>query len=251
MGEPGLVPDTGDPTPPPSDVVSVLSESGGGPFPFCCASAASRFAALMAVEMSDSCSAGVEGIEDDEERRALPSSDDASKSSGGSRSFSISDLRLRPGISYWFSFDRDSTHASSKPLIASLIPSEPDASVPYGSLLEPDTLLSSDTFSDSSLPTKRGVSISTFKEQQKAPHRSKANTRAIRPTAMILFLMTFRRSTESGDVGVVGDTGDEIIATSSSSSSSSFVQVFSTATNMSVTTQACQSLVRIVDSNGS
>ena len=37
--------------------------------------------------------------------------------------------------------------------MASLIPSEPNASVPYGNLFEPDTLLSSDTFSDSSLNT--------------------------------------------------------------------------------------------------
>jgi hypothetical protein len=46
------------------------------------------------------------------------------------------------------------TYASSKPVIASLIPSEPNANVPYGNLFEPDTLLSSETFSDSSLSTK-------------------------------------------------------------------------------------------------
>ena len=43
------------------------------------------------------------------------------------------------------------THASSNPLMASLIPSAPIAKVPYGSLDEPDMLLSSDTRSDSSL----------------------------------------------------------------------------------------------------
>lgn len=43
------------------------------------------------------------------------------------------------------------TYASSKPLIASLIPSDPEARVPYGSLVDPETLLSSETFSDSSL----------------------------------------------------------------------------------------------------
>ena len=42
-------------------------------------------------------------------------------------------------------------YASSKPLIASLIPSAPNAKVPYGSFDDPDTLLSSDTRSDSSL----------------------------------------------------------------------------------------------------
>jgi len=73
-------------------------------------------------------SAGVVGCE----MMALPSSEAGSNKSGGKRSFSISALR-----------------ASSNPLIASLIPSVPKASVPYGSLLDPDTLLSSDTFSDS------------------------------------------------------------------------------------------------------
>jgi len=35
--------------------------------------------------------------------------------------------------------------------MAFLMPSEPDARVPYGNLADPDTLLSSETFSDSSL----------------------------------------------------------------------------------------------------
>ena len=43
------------------------------------------------------------------------------------------------------------THASSNDLMAFLIPSAPSASVPYGSLDEPEILLSSDTRSDSSL----------------------------------------------------------------------------------------------------
>lgn len=43
------------------------------------------------------------------------------------------------------------TYASSKLWIASLIPSAPSARVPYGSLPDPDTFLSSDTRSDSSL----------------------------------------------------------------------------------------------------
>lgn len=54
--------------------------------------------------------------------------------SGGKRSFSIS-LFL----------------ASSKPWIASLIPSAPELSCPGGKALFPAKLLSSDTFSDSSL----------------------------------------------------------------------------------------------------
>src|SRR5579863_1106157 len=45
------------------------------------------------------------------------------------------------------------THASSNDLIAFLMPSAPSASVPYGSLDEPEMLLSSDTRSDSSLYT--------------------------------------------------------------------------------------------------
>lgn len=43
------------------------------------------------------------------------------------------------------------THASSKDLMAFLMPSAPRASVPYGNLDEPEILLSSDTRSDSSL----------------------------------------------------------------------------------------------------
>jgi hypothetical protein len=96
VGELGLVlPETGEPKVPPRVVgeVLVLRESGGAP-PFCCARAASRLAAVIAADMSRSCSAGVDGMEDDE-MMALPSSDEASNSSGGSRSFSISDLRLR------------------------------------------------------------------------------------------------------------------------------------------------------------
>ena len=85
---------------------------------------------------------------------ALPSSELASYSSGGRRSFSISDLRLERRdcqqscqlrVLQW------RPYASSKPEMASLIPSAPSARVPYGSLPDPDTLLSSETFSDSSL----------------------------------------------------------------------------------------------------
>lgn len=45
----------------------------------------------------------------------------------------------------------EATYASSKPVIASLMPSAPEARVPYGNLAEPEMLLSSETFSDSSL----------------------------------------------------------------------------------------------------
>lgn len=45
----------------------------------------------------------------------------------------------------------NATHASSNDLMAFLIPSAPRASVPYGSLDEPEILLSSETRSDSSL----------------------------------------------------------------------------------------------------
>jgi len=46
---------------------------------------------------------------------------------------------------------KEETHASSNDFMAFLIPSAPRASVPYGSLDEPEILLSSDTRSDSSL----------------------------------------------------------------------------------------------------
>jgi hypothetical protein len=47
------------------------------------------------------------------------------------------------------------THASSKDLMAFLMPSAPSASVPYGNLDEPEMLLSSDTRSDSSLDNEK------------------------------------------------------------------------------------------------
>ena len=55
---------------------------------------------------------------------------------------------------------RRGTHASSEVLMAFLIPSAPRASVPYGSLDEPEILLSPDTPSDSSLC--RYVRVSRF-----------------------------------------------------------------------------------------
>jgi hypothetical protein len=120
-------------------------------------------------------------------------------------------------------------HASSKPLMASLIPSAPMARVPNGNFDEPDMLLSSDTRSDSSLR----VYIQTVtSDKVKAAHRSTEKTRAIRPTARILLLTTLRRSAESevGDVG--GTTAD---SSSELSMSSSCEHVFNTATSISVT----------------
>jgi hypothetical protein len=107
------------------------------------------------------------------------------------------------------------THASSKVLMASLMPSAPSASVPYGSFVEPDTLLSSLTRSLSS--------------------RRSANTRAIRPTAMILFLIALRRAATASSVLSTLVSVNEASGSSSSSSSSSFVQQLSTATSISVT----------------
>ena len=78
-------------------------------------------------------------------------------STGGRRSFSISDLRLirpqYPSARYYIGKKRPrwDAYASSKVLMAFLIPSAPSASVPYGNLDEPEMLLSSDTRSDSSL----------------------------------------------------------------------------------------------------
>jgi hypothetical protein len=73
-----------------------------------------------------------DGVVGSDDIMALPSSESASKRSGGSRSFSISDLRLSEWVSRWersIGGERN-TYASSKPLMASLIPSVPDASVP-------------------------------------------------------------------------------------------------------------------------
>ena len=108
---------------------------------------ATPFGETMGGGMPDS-----EGVVGCEDKIALPSSESASKSSGGRRSFSISDLRLLVmDVRRFPTREQWKTYASSKPLIASLIPSEPEARVPYGSLLEPVTLFNSDTFSDSSL----------------------------------------------------------------------------------------------------
>jgi hypothetical protein len=115
-----------------------------------------------AAEPRDSISVGVVGIEDDadddveaDDIIALPSSDPTSIRSGGNRSFSISDLRLGTARQNGGKDEEEHTHASSNPVIAFLMPSEPDASVPYGSRVEPETLLSSETFSDSSLCQSR------------------------------------------------------------------------------------------------
>jgi len=75
------------------------------------------------------CSDGVEGSDD--ERMAFPSSESASKSSGGRRSFSMSDLRLcPPELGSSTVQCKENTHASWNPLMASLISSMPEASVP-------------------------------------------------------------------------------------------------------------------------
>jgi hypothetical protein len=89
---------------------------------------------------------------------------------GGRRSLSISDFRLwttpcnRPSPQMRSlekggregGEEEEDTHASSNDLMAFLMPSAPSASVPYGSLDEPDILLSSDTRSDSSLYNEGG-----------------------------------------------------------------------------------------------
>jgi hypothetical protein len=120
-------------------------------------------------------------------------------------------------------------YASSKLEMASLMPSAPSASVPYGNLFDPEMLLSSDTFSASSLLKKR-IYIKRNKEVEMTNRRT-AKTRAIRPTAKILLLMILLRS-DSSPVGLV-TTGTS--STGSFSSSSSFEHVLSTATSMSVT----------------
>jgi len=95
-------------------VVVLMVLSGGGTVPVPLEEmVASRTAVtpLALIGMESRSPAGVVGSE--LEMMARPSSEVASYSSGGSLSFSISDLR-----------------ASSNPLIASLMPSDPDARVP-------------------------------------------------------------------------------------------------------------------------
>ena len=90
-------------------------------------------------EMGSCSSMGVFGFE-----KYVP----GSTKSGGRRSFSISDLR-----------------ASSKLVMASLIPSAPSTRVPYGSLPDPETFLSSETLSDSSL--KEAVSYEKVSDRNR------------------------------------------------------------------------------------
>jgi len=86
-------------------------------------------------EAEDGTSVGpVIGVAVPDPEGEVSSSIEASISSGGNLSFSISLLR-----------------ASSKLVIASLIPSAPLASAPNGNLADPDMLLSSETASASSL----------------------------------------------------------------------------------------------------
>ena len=122
------------------------------------------------------------------------------------------------------------THASSNPLIAFLIPSAPDARVPYGSLDDPRTLLSSEIISDSSLDTKKRIKYEG-KKAISTTYRSRVKILAILPTAIILFLMIFLRPPCSTETVV----GGMMERSSSCSSSSSLEHVFKIATNISVT----------------
>jgi hypothetical protein len=92
-------------------------------------------------------------------RKAVASS--ASNSSGGRRSFSISDLRLGRDERSTVGKKRE-TYASSNPEMASLMPSVPNASVPYGNFADPVMLFNSPTFSDSSLLNQVVMSRSTI-----------------------------------------------------------------------------------------
>lgn len=124
--------------------------------------------------------------------------------------------------------------------MAFLIPSAPSASVPYGSLDEPEILLSSDTRSDSSLlkaeeeNKKQKMSVvppMNGDQRQRVTYRSTENICEMRPTARILFLITLRRSALSRSA-VVTTLDDGISALSLSSSC---VHILSTAASMSVT----------------
>ena len=140
------------------------------------------------------------------------------------------------------------TYASSNDLMAFLMPSAPSASVPYGSLDEPEMLLSSDTRSDSSLfggsaegQSRKGKKGSRqwscgaersryVAEEATVTHRSRENMCEMRPTARILFLITLRRSALSRSTGTTLGGGPSALSLSSSS-----VHMLSTAANMSVT----------------
>lgn len=108
------------------------------------------------------------------------------------------------------------TYASSKLVIASLIPSAPEASDPAGSLLVPAILFNSEIRSLSS--------------------RNSEKTRDIRPTARILLRIALRRSSFSSRCGVAFDmVGEEMTSSSSSSSNSSLLQHPRIAINISAT----------------
>ena len=65
----------------------------------------------------------------------------------------VFDIRFasRRGSALEFGKERKETYASSNPEMASLMPSVPNTSVPYGNLADPLMLFNSPTFSDSSL----------------------------------------------------------------------------------------------------
>jgi hypothetical protein len=127
--------------------------------------------------------------------------------------------------------------------MAFFMPSAPSASVPYGSLDEPEMLFSSDTRSDSSLfnggrkgkaeKARKGHVSGAARQNDRdktVTHRSRENMCERRPTARILFLITLRRSALSRSTGTMVGGGSSAL-----SLSSSWVHILSTAANMSVT----------------
>ena len=70
------------------------------------------------------------------------------------------------------SFSISTRRASSNVLIASLMPSEPSASVPYGSLPVPVVIFSSDTRSASSLRVSRDLRAHAPEDREDARHAS-------------------------------------------------------------------------------
>jgi hypothetical protein len=63
----------------------------------------------------------------------------------------VFDIRFPSRRGSALEFGEGETYASSNPEMASLMPSVPNASVPYGNFADPVMLFNSPTFSDSSL----------------------------------------------------------------------------------------------------
>jgi len=175
----------------------------------------------------EAVSLGVLGTDDD--KIALPSSESASNNSGGSRSFSMSDFRLHKVRLINNNQRGEQENARIVETVNRLFDVlRTGCEVAIGQLGgSSDALELRDFFGFLAAPRISQVKYS----KEFATYRSNAKTRAIRPTAMILFLIAFRRAAASA----CAPAADRLANSSSSSSNSSLVHVLRTATSISVT----------------